>query len=286
MKTQLLQDIDENGSHARPLFRRAPPVAQVWRRARHRPAPSRAPPATPPPAPSSSPSPSRPAPSPTETRPLGATAPHTGSITDIPGWLSERLREDAERDERAEWRGQWQRRAVTWSMGISLLAIVAAGGLWLYEDSRVDGALGVVAHTTPEPAPVPEPISLAVENRPFVPATPEPAHAVLAAQPAAPAVAAPTAAELSVAQPPLAQLPLAESAVDPLPGHKPGGRAERRQSKQVAAARTREERAPAVSPTRQRREETLMQCRAHGYDQRTCDRRGCEMTRYGFACRG
>jgi hypothetical protein len=37
---------------------------------------------------------------------------------------------------------------------------------------------------------------------------------------------------------------------------------------------------------RQRREETLMQCRAHGYDDRQCVQRGCEMTRYGFACKG
>jgi hypothetical protein len=37
---------------------------------------------------------------------------------------------------------------------------------------------------------------------------------------------------------------------------------------------------------RQRHEETLMQCRAHGYDERQCLQRGCEMTRYGFACKG
>jgi hypothetical protein len=37
---------------------------------------------------------------------------------------------------------------------------------------------------------------------------------------------------------------------------------------------------------RQRSEETLMQCRAHGYDERQCLQRGCEMTRYGFACKG
>jgi hypothetical protein len=29
-----------------------------------------------------------------------------------------------------------------------------------------------------------------------------------------------------------------------------------------------------------------MQCRAHGYDERQCLQRGCEMTRYGFACKG
>jgi hypothetical protein len=29
-----------------------------------------------------------------------------------------------------------------------------------------------------------------------------------------------------------------------------------------------------------------MQCRAHGYDERQCFQRGCEMTKFGFACKG
>jgi hypothetical protein len=36
----------------------------------------------------------------------------------------------------------------------------------------------------------------------------------------------------------------------------------------------------------QRREETLMQCRALGYDARECAQRGCMMTRFGLACPG
>jgi hypothetical protein len=43
----------------------------------------------------------------------------------------------------------------------------------------------------------------------------------------------------------------------------------------------------AADPSpRQRREETLMQCRAHGYDARRCIERACTMTRYGLACKG
>jgi hypothetical protein len=43
----------------------------------------------------------------------------------------------------------------------------------------------------------------------------------------------------------------------------------------------------AATPSpRQRREETLMQCRAHGYDARQCIERACTMTRYGLACKG
>ena len=41
----------------------------------------------------------------------------------------------------------------------------------------------------------------------------------------------------------------------------------------------------APAPDR-RREETLMQCRVLGYDERQCERHGCEMTRFGLACRG
>jgi hypothetical protein len=42
----------------------------------------------------------------------------------------------------------------------------------------------------------------------------------------------------------------------------------------------------AAPSARQRREETLLQCRAHGYDARQCIRRGCSTTRYGLVCRG
>jgi hypothetical protein len=48
------------------------------------------------------------------------------------------------------------------------------------------------------------------------------------------------------------------------------------------------DRAPAaLTPSpRERREETLMQCRAHGYDERQCFQHACTMTRYGFVCKG
>jgi hypothetical protein len=63
-----------------------------------------------------------------------------------------------------------------------------------------------------------------------------------------------------------------------------------RQAKTVASATVRAEERRDERPDqrsyRQRYEETLMQCRAHGYDERQCLQRGCEMTRYGFACKG
>jgi hypothetical protein len=65
------------------------------------------------------------------------------------------------------------------------------------------------------------------------------------------------------------------------PPKRPRSHAKKRAKVEARAAGP--EREPSA---RQRREETLMQCRAHGYDERQCVQHGCEMTRYGFACKG
>lgn len=248
----------------------------------------------------------------------------------IPDWLGERLREDAAREERAQWSSLWKRRLATWSMAGGLLAIVAAGGLWVYEDSRVDGALGVVAQTSPEqpapppvhaltpapvaeaappsaallpapspapdPAPLPSPASPSVpESAPVVPAQaaiapaepPLPAAAGAAAAFTAGAAAARSDADASAA----ARAAQATESRSAARGERKAQSARRNAARrQVAQADKPRRPAPAPVPAepspRQRREETLMQCRAHGYDQRQCDRRGCTMTPYGFACRG
>jgi hypothetical protein len=44
--------------------------------------------------------------------------------------------------------------------------------------------------------------------------------------------------------------------------------------------------AKATPSPGQRREETLRECRALGYDARQCVQRACSMTRYGLVCRG
>ena len=245
---------------------------------------------------------------------------------DIPDWLSERLREEAQRERQAQWSSLWKRRAVTWSIAGGLLAAVAAGGLWLYEDSRVDGALGVVARTNPEqpasgpgdaaatlgalPSPAP-----AVDRSAFGPASNPPSGT--SSDTASTAIQAPT----PVAPAPEVALPQATpTPIVPLPEVAAGGGATApaasvvdtprratsstsRSARQESARRNRlaaERRAAADTTadrdpeparatgmsTRQRREETLMQCRAHGYDQRQCDQRGCEMTKYGFFCKG
>jgi outer membrane biosynthesis protein TonB len=179
----------------------------------------------------------------------------------IPAWLDERMRADALGEENAAWSSLWKRRAVTWSVGLSLLATVAAGGLWLYEDNRVDGALVVVARTTPEaPAPPPVPVPVAAAPvAPILPLTPEP-------DPVPVPTAAPVVVQDELEQPPPA--------------------APVRPKTSVRRATPPRQVASAEPTSRQRREETLMQCRAHGLDQRRCDLQGCSMTRYGFACRG
>ncbi|MFK3737562.1 hypothetical protein [Massilia sp. TN1-12] len=247
----------------------------------------------------------------------------------IPDWLNERLREDAQREERVQWSSAWKRRLATWSMAGGLLAVVAAGALWVYEDNRVDGALGVVAQTSPGQKPAPSALVLTpapVEAPPTVQApAPAPAPVVAAqAAPEPPQAAAPTPSTSTApteaalpaiaggagalapaaggakreADPPAA--PPATREAETKAAQQAAARAERRsaaaaarrsaQRRQVAQAD--KPRRPASAPVtaeptpRQRREETLMQCRAHGYDQRQCDRRGCLMTSYGFVCKG
>jgi hypothetical protein len=206
-------------------------------------------------------------------------------------WLAARLREG----ETPTWSSMWKRRLVTWSIAGGLLAGLAAGGLWLYEENRVEDALVVVANTSPAGQP--------------------PAAQAFAAGSPAPAPVPPTAVPDAVKPLPEAVKPLPEAvkplpeAVKPLPEPvapavedrapvpvdvTPPRRTAR--AKTAAKKRTTEKARRATVPEppsvaanpspRQRREETLMQCRAHGYDARQCIERACTMTRYGLACKG
>ncbi|MFJ1467104.1 hypothetical protein [Massilia orientalis] len=195
-------------------------------------------------------------------------------------WLAARLREEAAAREAPAWTSMWKRRLVTWSIAGGLLAGLAAGGLWLYEENRVEDALVVVANMSPagQPsaaafvarAPAPAPVPVLV--RPAV--TPEPVKPV-PDEPVAPVIEdkAPAAAPVDVTPP------------------RRAARHKTTVKKQgtAKARRTATKEAPPVAADpspRQRREETLMQCRAHGYDARRCIERACTMTRYGLACKG
>jgi hypothetical protein len=206
-------------------------------------------------------------------------------------WLAARLREDAAARETPAWTSMWKRRLVTWSIAGGLLAGLAAGGLWLYEENRVEDALVVVANTSPagqppavqafaagSPAPAPvQPAAVPEALKPVQEPNPEP-KPELEPEPVAPAVEAKAPAAVAAAP------------VDVTPPRR-APRSEKAAKKRTAAKTRRATAgdtppAPATPSPRQRREETLMQCRAHGYDARQCIERACTMTRYGFACKG
>jgi hypothetical protein len=224
---------------------------------------------------------------------------------DLPSWLSERLRDDAERDAKRERNHRWTRRALLGS-GIALvLAVAAAAAAWFVQDSRVEGALTALAHTAPASQAAPARADAGAQARLGTDAraasTPaQPAQPPADAQTAPAASSSGTSSANAPANPPEnpAPDPAANQEVETDPPAKPAARQRpaRHRSASAAAAGTasgaaakttaaRAKAADESSPTH-RREETLLQCRALGYDERQCDRRGCEMTRFGLACRG
>jgi hypothetical protein len=186
-------------------------------------------------------------------------------------WLAARMRAEAVARETPAWSSMWKRRLVTWSIAGGLLAGLAAGGLWLYEDNRVEDALVVVANTTPAGQPPAAPAFVAATPPPL---TPEPVKPV-PEESVAPVIddKVPVAAPVDVTPPRRAA--------------RNGKATTKRTTGKARRAAAREAPAVAAEPSpRQRREETLMQCRAHGYDARQCIERACTMTRYGLVCKG
>jgi hypothetical protein len=260
MKTQLLQDIVDSGGHsgaapAGPGSTARPADAKAW--------PDRTGTA------SGGQHPPRPAAAEFNTQPEFDAQPASGAPPDLstppdfatapePDWLAELMRQDAERAEARHKAGRLRRRLFGWSIGAGVLALLAAGALWVVEERRVAAPLAVLAESRPAAA-VP---SLTLQ------ATPAPALAPALSGPRP----APTILEEAVrpAAPPATEPPM------------PGIRREHAALK-AAAAGAPPERAQA---DRRKREETLLQCRALGYDEGQCIRRECGMTRFGLACRG
>jgi hypothetical protein len=203
------------------------------------------------------------------------------------------------------WRRLWKRRVVAWSAAGALAAVVGGGAGWLYAGSRAErvpvaentvpatATRGAQVYAAREPAvtvkapptaPAPEPIQAPAPS-PVAPVDtvkpPPPTEPEVKPAPPAPVPAVAPAASRSVAT------------VDLDPPKRAARHAAAAAARKRAAAKARREatqedvRPVKTEPSpRERREETLMQCRAHGYDERQCIRRGCSMTRYGFACRG
>lgn len=196
------------------------------------------------------------------------------------------------------WRRLWKRRVVAWSAAGALAAVVGGGAGWLYAGRHDEGVV-VAANTVPAAAARGAQAYAAREPAPTVKAPPAPP---------APEPSPPSAAPVEAVKPPAPAEPVAQPAPPaPVPDVGPAAsrsvatvdldppkRAARHApaARKRAAAKARREATQEVRPAkvepspRERREETLMQCRAHGYDERQCIRRGCAMTRYGFACRG
>jgi hypothetical protein len=236
-----------------------------------------------PPGPNTVPQPS---PAPAGAPPAAGASPFAA---EGPDWLAVHLREDAALRNEPEWNSVWKRRMVTWSMAAVLFALAAAAGLWMVQETQVEGALVVVANTSP----------------PVVPATPAPRAAAPPALSATgttdaqPAAVAPESVAMAPETGGGRSAPRAGPAVAATPAEVPAAtstprepeperaRAAPRHRKVAASAQPRPAAPASREPSaRLRREETLMQCRAHGYDERQCIQRGCVMTRYGLACRG
>lgn len=242
-----------------------------------------------------------------------------------PDWLTERLARDLAVHGSGEWNGRWKTRLLSWGAAGVLLALVAGGGFWLYEQSRVEGALVVVANTNPppeanvlrtgrgaEPPPAPKSASAATADNSAAilapvsalpPPTPPAARPVAPDAPGAAAGTGPgtgTGAVGGAVGPSTASgagaldtspFSVTDRTVKPVAlGEESAAQPKRQRSKERRQARPQQEAKARIQDTepsaRQRREETLLQCRAHGYDERQCLQRGCEMTRYGFACKG
>lgn len=327
MKTQLLQDLNESGSaqskppkpgaaehvtRRRPTVQPRPQAAEPADAVRAKGFAAQPPAFAEPLRPPAPPTPPA-APTPATAEATEPWTPADSTEDKVPAWLAERLALDAEEQQRTERSRLWGRRLVAWGAAGVLLALLASGGLYLYDQSQVEGALVVVANTNPASAaalPRPEtaqasPDLPASAVAPVAPVVPAPA-------PAAPLIAGGNTAEGSTAVGGsavastdagagrnLPESPAPASTMPPAGGTLQSGQAADRPAdttppprRQRSHARKRAKaeasiRAAGAEPSaRQRREETLMQCRAHGYDERQCLLRGCEMTRYGFACKG
>ena len=288
MKTQLLQDIGDSGA--------APPGFDGRKRLRGGPAPG-APPG-PPAAPAAAKA--RPAvwhraqaasdataqlPEPEGRVEPSVDPAQDGATAPEPDWLAELMRQDAARADAQQKAGRWRRRVFGWSIGAGVLALVAAGALWMIEARRVDGAMEVVAAGVPASAGAAAEAPAAGTSSSAMSPSGTPAAAGSPALTPAP-VAAPAPTLAPVLSSPRPAPTILEEVVKPAEPVStepamPGIRREHAVSKGAS-------RAPVehVQSDRRRREETLLQCRALGYDEGQCIRRECEMTRFGLACRG
>jgi hypothetical protein len=155
------------------------------------------------------------------------------------------------------WFDRWGRKAAMCGAGLAAVCIVAGGALWLYNESKVERTLAVLAQNSiparqPGPGATPQ-MNVTLSEESIRAAAPLPATAIPSALP--------------------------DDLVQPPPPEK-----NRVRLKPPLKAQN----APAEPETigRSQLAETLRQCRIAGYHAEQCVQRKCSMTRYGLACRG
>lgn len=197
-----------------------------------------------------------------------------------------------------------KRRTVAWGTAAMLLALLAGGGLWLHGESKVEGAVAVLA--TRKPVPTTSASRSPVYAAPAVSAAARPdpssgrqaeageASGRLTAAEAAEVPTAPTARTTAVDSGAVKTPAPAERPSDSnsenlpqegayTPKHRPA-KMLARVRKHARAESDADTLPDSESSSRERLEETFLHCRAHGYGKKECLDRSCEMTRFGFAC--
>lgn len=253
MKAQLLQDIGESHTNARPPNAGAPRVAP--------PAPTPAPPPEPEP-PTPTPTPRvwshrvEPEWRPPETPPLDIDpAPTDFNFSDFAAGNVDGAAVPPLPAQRT-WLSRWGRVA-TWCIALVIVGLVAGGAFWLYNENKIDQTMSMLAKDPLPPRP----------NHP---------PPALAATPPAPAIAPAIAMA-----PPAEEAPRAEISAPPQAPAAVPQRTSRKLSQKTAPA--------SVTPEPDRAQlwaETLKQCRAAGYHAAKCARLGCTTTKYGLSCKG
>lgn len=178
-----------------------------------------------------------------------------------PDWVG------AQVESKPHWFDRWGRRAAIWSAGLTLASLLAAGGLWMYQERSIDRTLVLVAKSS-------------------LPAPRSPSSAVAAA-PAAPRPDAPLERPaIPVAAPPAAEAPAVAASSEPEPIAPKPEQAQQKRSSTKPRPKAPVAVVESESTHTAQLAETLRQCRAMGYHATQCLKRGCVTTRYGLACRG
>jgi hypothetical protein len=320
MKTQLLQDIDESNPEASSLpIRREPTLvearparsssfAEQWRQAglsRPKAAPAQA---APPPEPEPVPPPVQAVP-PAEA-PVFSTAPEPAS--EAPAFSFDPIEGlAAQLQSGPGWYERWGRKAASWSLGLAGLVLLAGGGVWVYNESKLERTLAAVAKSAPQvgearpaaapPVPAPAPVPAALAAPAPAPSGPQLVMLNEAPAPAKDAAAPPEGvAEVKESTAPAPQDVAEVNVKDEAPAKVASKRLRSTRATPpvaaVAAAAPRKLRrdkvearvaaAPVASERASQMALTLKQCRIEGYAAQQCLKRGCVLTKYGLACRG